>query len=280
MLQEQGDILRAQYAWLKEHQGKAQGESFSRAPKWPSAHASRSKAGQEWWLNHELAGDLASDFPGLLALSAREADIIYMHDLAMPEDKLRILNVAPSLQRTRVTKVVPCITPRARMYLTRRCRLLHAVECLRLQNVWYGSERERRLLAEYGENFIVDLAGNAMEGCCLVAASRKACRQRRRSAESCRRCRRSATTVTAGIVMTIAKPTTEFHASGAGRSAGSKKRACALVWQRLCSRPPGMRGHSTLQPFRQKSSSDYRCHCSAQRTNLRCHVTQVQSGTA
>lgn len=161
--------MRAQYSRLQE-QGRASGfDLAARAPKWPSQHAARSREDREWWLNHAPGDDMASHFPSLLALSDREADILSMHRLAMPEDKPRVLNVSPSLARTRVTEVVPCITPRARLYLTHRCRLLHGVGSLRLQSVWYGAEREAQLLATFGEQVAFDLAGDAMEGCCLSA---------------------------------------------------------------------------------------------------------------
>lgn len=151
LLNEQDDALRAQYARLREHRGTARPGPPTRIPKRPSQHASSSRACQEWWLNHLPDDEMTSHFPGLLALSDREADILHMHHLALPEESPRILNVSPSLQRTRVSEVVPCITPRSRMYATHRCRLLHGLECLHLQNVWYGQARERELLVTFGE---------------------------------------------------------------------------------------------------------------------------------
>lgn len=78
--------------------------------------------------------------------------------------------VSASLGRVRLCDMVPCITPRSRRFATSRARLIHGIDCLHLQNIWYGTDRDANLLSLFGDRFLVDMAGNAMEGCCLSAA--------------------------------------------------------------------------------------------------------------
>ena len=64
---------------------------------------------------------------------------------------------------------VACLTPKGRVYLPHRHRFLLGLEALRLQNVWYSASQESCVLEQFPQAFQYNLAGNAMEGCCLAA---------------------------------------------------------------------------------------------------------------
>lgn len=174
LLEEQDEVLRSYYMQLQErqqHDASPRGSGRDqKVPKWPGHHARLSREDDEWWLNHNPDKDATNNLPGLLALTEREYDIVRRTCPHLPEAEVRVLNVSASLERVRASMGVPCLTPRSRMFLSNRGRLLHGVECLRLQSIWFSRDKELALLSAYGERFMADLAGNAMEGCCVSAS--------------------------------------------------------------------------------------------------------------
>ena len=135
--------------------------------KWMNVAVDKS---DEWWLNPFSDPEILRDYPGLLALGDRELELLRHHRIDIPDlQAARTIDTSQTALRTRPSKAGRsyCLTPKARMYLTHRCRFVHGMEALRLQNVWYGSHAEDELLRMFGNATLFDMAGNAMEGCCL-----------------------------------------------------------------------------------------------------------------
>ena len=159
----------------QEHKRKVKAEltrpkkSARAGSKWIDSAIQR---GGAWWQNFRPDSTVMATFPGLLSLTEREWEILKKVGVVFPEVEPGAINLSPSDKlREKVFKnKTPCITTRARPYLTHRCRVMHAVEALRLQNIWYSPDNEAWVCSELGKNFGFDLAGNAMEGVSLSAA--------------------------------------------------------------------------------------------------------------
>ena len=174
---EQHHAIQAEYARLRRHslaRSAADDGNLrldmrrSPATKWPEQHARGAGPGEEWWLNYEIDVD---NFPGMLDLNDREVDHLRHHDIVVPEQVPTILDVNPSQVRTTVMRErVGCMVPRARFFLAHRGRMMTGTEALRFQNIWLKDSMELQMLEEFGSRSLIDLAGNAMEGCCLGSA--------------------------------------------------------------------------------------------------------------
>lgn len=172
LLDEQDDLVQAYYQQLREQAASSSRTSNKCLPKWPEQHAQLQPDG-DWWLSHAPDPSTLAAFPGLLALSDREFDILGFGGVSeFPERGItRVVEVSQSASRlARVhSDCSALITPSGRKYVTSRCRLLLGLEELRLQSIVYPPHQERMLRDIRLNTLTGDLAGNAMEGSCCVA---------------------------------------------------------------------------------------------------------------
>lgn len=138
------------------------------ACKWPRIHERLFRAkGLCWTEAKPLDEDVAHAYPGLHALSARQLEVLELAGVRdFPETVGRCVEVSQGAGRQ--SPRVGCastVTPHGQQYLTHRCRLLHAIECLHLQGIHFP----RSLLQKFPSRLIQDLAGNAFETSCCLA---------------------------------------------------------------------------------------------------------------
>ena len=130
---------------------------------WHETHRKHCSAkGKEWdcrdWIS--TASEAIDDFPGVGMLTPREVDSLLCHDISFPDESLRLINVAPHIDRVRVqTEILECVTPRQRVWLSDRCRLLLGLESLFAQGIHYGSKDA--VVRDFPDRLLADLAGNA-----------------------------------------------------------------------------------------------------------------------
>ena len=112
-------------------------------------------------------------WPGLVQLQGREIEILQASGVTQfPEQNCRTVEISQSMGWCKpMNRVSSAIIPRSRIYITSRCRLLHGIEALRLQSLHFPTEK----LELFREGFIMDLAGNAFEGSCCLAAIVSTC---------------------------------------------------------------------------------------------------------
>lgn len=136
-------------------------------PKWVGQHidASRDSGVQLWNASGPSAEDMRM-FPGLLALSERETEMLHLLNVATPSDPLgadKFVDVNDAVARADVTEgEIPCITPSARIFACRRNRLLVAEEFLRGQGIIFPHS-EAVNLVDFRSALLCNLAGNAFQ---------------------------------------------------------------------------------------------------------------------
>ena len=114
--------------------------------------------------------ECASRAPGLLLFSKRENDILDIYGITQfPEPTTRTLEVSQGYVRTQIVdNCFACTMPQGRPYITSRCRAALGLEKLRVQGLWLENETAIRRISD---NMLSDLAGNAFEACCRMAAT-------------------------------------------------------------------------------------------------------------
>lgn len=146
--------------------------------KWPAKHdeVARSK-GVDWASQHfSISDEALTKYPGLGALTDREADSLAVHGVRFSEKVLRALEVSQSLGRggggtsaggeAGKASSLGCVTPRMKLWLTTLNRINHGMEALNMMGIHYGAKHEE-LLAQFSSTLVADLAGNAFHsGCC------------------------------------------------------------------------------------------------------------------
>ena len=144
----------------------------AKSAKWVQQHMeAAARQGRPWWQSSRLSREeCASRAPGLLLFSKRENDILDMHGITQfPEPTTRTLEVSQGYVRTQIVdNCFACITPHGRPYITSRCRAALGLEKLRVQGLWLEDETAIRRISD---NMLSDLAGNAFEACCCMAAT-------------------------------------------------------------------------------------------------------------
>lgn len=150
------------------------------AMKWPAKHdeVARSK-GIDWASQHfSISDEALTKYPGLGALSDREADCLAVRGVRFSEKVLRGVEVGQSLGRAAISSIddsvsdgsgkarsLGCVTPRMRLWLTSLNRLNHGMEALNMMGIHYGAKHEDLVGSRSG--LLSDLAGNAFHsGCC------------------------------------------------------------------------------------------------------------------
>ena len=105
-------------------------------------------------------------FVGINDLTERSIDILNMHNVKLPEEKLRLIETSQSAKRTKSTNIdedMFCITGNTRPRITTSCRLMHGKELLRIMGITYVGDD----INNWPSEFLCDLAGNAFDaGCC------------------------------------------------------------------------------------------------------------------
>ena len=137
--------------------------SSKRKCEWPAKHHALFKRhGIDWALSHEPSDKMKLLFPGLLALSSREFDVLSMHGVSFPESHCRFIELSQSCDRHRKADGAGAVIPNIRRYISSRCRLLTGTEAMHLQSLWFEDE----ILSRFDNRFLCDLAGNAFEASC------------------------------------------------------------------------------------------------------------------
>ena len=94
---------------------------------WPSRHLNDALAsGRRWWQPNGVTPDVMEKFPGLKMLSERSIDVLTASGIAFPDKSRGLVEVGQSLGFGRCnidSKIVGCISPRHRRWITHRCRL-------------------------------------------------------------------------------------------------------------------------------------------------------------
>lgn len=175
-----GTLLASQLLEQSDHRGATiamgghltQARPEAKRPRdsaWPERHrllyVARGEARESV---HSFDASLVHAFPGLLEIGRRQRELL---DLAgvkdFPTAVSGCIETSQSAGRQRLhIDFCPTITPHGRQYLSRRCRVMHSWESLRFQGLYLHES----LLERFSENLLQDLAGNAFEtGCCLAA---------------------------------------------------------------------------------------------------------------
>lgn len=136
--------------WVEEHQSFLDGEGSSFAS--------------------EVSTELASMYPGLLELTARELDILQLNKVSFPERRKVTVELSQSIARTRVKENnTACVTPTMRRYLAHRCRIAHGIEAMNLQCIRFGGGERMQTAHAFPSALLQDLAGNAFNALCDAA---------------------------------------------------------------------------------------------------------------
>ena len=158
--------------------------SSSSMPLWVSRHIAMCELrGRSWSsVTDCVCGDMLRLFPGLGALVPREIDGLGTLGISCPDtrpDCPLVVDVSQGFDRANIgnlsggsraseedslqirSAISPCVTPRSRLYHTRRGRLLVGYELLRLQGIVFSDQELDRRLRTVTNELCHDLAGNA-----------------------------------------------------------------------------------------------------------------------
>lgn len=149
--------------------GLAAGQKRKAAPpQWPVKHWEA--AGLAWLRMRPFNDSDYLCFPGLSALSHREAEVLQLMGVRLPEKPGRIIELSQSYGRnTAMSSVSPAVTPSGRRFSTSRGRLLLAEEDMRLQCMFFPGGAARDRVSRFPPKLLRDLAGNAFESSCCAA---------------------------------------------------------------------------------------------------------------
>lgn len=137
---------------------------------WSTKHCKTfGDTGSSWWAPSDFrAPDAIDRFPGLLALTPRQLDLLERYNLRLPEETPGVLDVNPSIGFAAggvATNSAPCLCSTSMLYLTHRGRLAHGVEHLRMVGFFADADK----LAAFPSTLLKDLAGNAFDGASYMA---------------------------------------------------------------------------------------------------------------
>ena len=136
---------------------------------WVVKHLESEKTGFDITCLHKkwcIFEDLKNTFPGLCAMTLREADVLQRRMMAenffLGKYPALVMDCNLSLQYqascTTVSRgVSPCVLPSGKLFHTARCRYLKPTECLRLQGLWLKDAD----LARFEPSVLYSGAGNA-----------------------------------------------------------------------------------------------------------------------
>lgn len=159
------------------HRGEVRRQT--KRTKWKREHAAQSIVAGTIASFH-MDDALVQTYPGLLAMSSREQDLLAVQGIVFPEEHRRFIKISSSCNRFNVpsTEVVPTMTTRSRFYITDVCRLMTGLECLHMQGLFPSDA----VVADFDDVFLLESAGNAFAApvflCVLMAglvASATAC---------------------------------------------------------------------------------------------------------
>lgn len=120
--------------------------------------------------------ELKTLFPFLRCLSPRQFRVLRDAGLrGFPENTRRHLDITQSAGRGQfMTDYVSTVTPKGRKYLTDRCRPILGLEGMALQSIFFP-ENVAKLMGQFSNDLLGDLAGNAFEGSCCAATIFSSC---------------------------------------------------------------------------------------------------------
>lgn len=142
-----------------------------RQARWPEKHIKIFESkGKDWAApTPQISENVYEIIPEYGALTLREQDLIVYHGIAVPPVELpddspeRTLDVSQSLTFRQVrSDGVDCLTGTSKLWLEKRARVMHGVECLRLQGIFVPDT----VLNQFENAFMTDLGGNAFSTPC------------------------------------------------------------------------------------------------------------------
>lgn len=157
---------------IGESSGGAQSSEGDANDKWPGMHFKLGNtAGMvKWWKPPVVTRAVRDKFPCLNMLPARAIDGLSLQGVTFPESSLRLFDTTQSAGRMREVDNdrMMCITPKMRVWMTSTCRVMHGLEGLNMQGIYYTGREQA--LEQFTSDTLMDLAGNAFHaGCCLAA---------------------------------------------------------------------------------------------------------------
>jgi hypothetical protein len=128
------------------------------------------EVGREWKADQwQFNDETVAAFPGVRCLLPREADILIYLNVKFPESARRFINVGPSINRCRATTDFPCMTPRQRIWITDKARMLTGYEAMLVQGLYYPGKDD--VVRSWSDRALHDLAGNAFHSGCFAAVA-------------------------------------------------------------------------------------------------------------
>jgi len=165
-----GATARAAPSCSSEPHARKKPRKQEAATPWPVLHAERfARLGLDWSLPSAFQDpSLRELFPGVLALTHRQMDILDCQGVGLPDARARCVDVSMSLVWAKASEGrAGCFSSGAQYWLGHRARLALGVEHFRLMGIYYPNEAG---MFSFPDALIRDLAGNAFDASSFLAA--------------------------------------------------------------------------------------------------------------
>ena len=136
---------------------------------WPRKHLQSFEGrGLDWFRDHVPAASCKKAHPGLNIFLEREFESLHLAGVTcFPEPETRVFDMSQSIDRSGSSSsaYAGAVIPRVKRYITSQCRATVGLEEMRLQSLWFPED----VLAQFDDNLLFELAGNAFEVSCASA---------------------------------------------------------------------------------------------------------------
>ena len=144
-------------------------------PKWAERHTKAliNNGVEEWWTSSLPSAEILTKFPGLHALTERQADLCRVRNIRLPDRRRCIVDLSQNLRSASNVRGVAnnfsdIMTPGSDFLITHRGRMATGHETLLLQGLQYDKDHARVL--DMPSDLLQSLAGNAFNAFCCGAA--------------------------------------------------------------------------------------------------------------
>jgi hypothetical protein len=141
---------------------------------WPAQHSiAFEKRGRDWTApNPFRATDMMELFPGVRELSDRQADLLGLHGIGLPDVQRRIVDVSMSItfssSKTYKSGASGCLSSGSLPWIGHRGRLALGVECFQLLGIFFDSAKSETLNS-FGNSLLRDLSGSAFDSASFLS---------------------------------------------------------------------------------------------------------------
>ena len=129
------------------------------------------KQGLDWWKKVICTEPNMQAWPGLRALTHRQAEVLEIKGFSVDHVSRRFATVDRTLPWCQITECkMPCLTASTKLYIEHRRRLAVGIELMRTQGVFLPSDIELTIHEQFDYHALVSIFGNSFDACCFVVS--------------------------------------------------------------------------------------------------------------